>query len=109
MLDTKVSKELFFKNGLIYTKYKDEAATNYFNGSKVKNALISNACILKGIIENSIISKRVIVHAGAEIKNCIIFKNCEIKKGCKLTNVIIDKNTIISENTALTGEKNSQL
>jgi len=104
MLNGKVTKELFFSNGLIYTKSKDEAPTKYFNGSKVKNSLISNGCILKGSIERSVISRRVTVHEGAEIKNCIIFQNCEIKKGCKLTNVIIDKNTIISENTVLEGD-----
>ncbi|MBZ9609016.1 glucose-1-phosphate adenylyltransferase subunit GlgD [Clostridium estertheticum] len=105
MLNGKVTKELFFNKGLIYTKSKDEAPTKYFNGSKVSNALISNGCILKGSIEKSIISRRVTVHEGAEIKNCIIFQNCEIKKGCKLTNVIIDKNTIISENTVLNGDE----
>jgi len=104
MLNTKVTKELFFSNGLIYTKNKDEAPTKYFNGSKVNNALISNGCILKGKIEGSIISRRVIIHEGVEIKNCIIFENCIIKKGCKLINVIIDKNTIIPENTILKGD-----
>ncbi|MBU3143515.1 glucose-1-phosphate adenylyltransferase subunit GlgD [Clostridium sp. CF012] len=105
MLNGKVTKELFFNNGLIYTKSKDGAPTKYFNGSNVKNALISNGCILKGSIENSIISRRVTVHEGAELKNCIIFENCEIKQGCKLTNVIIDKNTIINENTVLKGDE----
>ena len=105
MLNTKVIKELFFNKGLIYTKSKDEAATKYFNGAKVNNTSISNGCILKGSIDNSIISRRVTVHAGAEIKNCIIFENCEIKKGCKLTNVIIDKNTTISEGTVLKGDE----
>ncbi|MGH4123058.1 MAG: glucose-1-phosphate adenylyltransferase subunit GlgD [Clostridium sp.] len=105
MLNGKVTKELFFNNGLIYTKSKDGAPTKYFNESKVKNALISNGCILKGSIENSIISRRVTVHAGAELKNCIIFENCEIKQGCKLTNVILDKNTIINENTILKGDE----
>jgi len=104
MLNSKITKELFYNKGLIYTKSKDEAPTKYFNGAKVNNSLISNGCILKGKIDKSIISRRVIVHAGAEIKNCIIFQNCEIKKGCKLTNVIIDKNTIISENTVLEGD-----
>ena len=105
MLNTKVTKELFVSNGLIYTKSKDEAPTKYFKGSKVSNSLISNGCILKGSVQNSVISRRVTVHAGAEIKNCIIFQNCEIKKGCKLTNIIIDKNTIISENTILKGDE----
>jgi len=105
MLNTKTTKELFFNNSIIYAKNKDEAPTKYFNESKVNNALISNGCILKGNIENSIISRRVTVHKNVDIKNCIIFENCEINKGCKLTNVIIDKNTIISENTVLKGNE----
>lgn len=105
MLNGKVTKELFFNNGLIFTKGKDEAPTKYFNGSDVNNSLISNGCILKGSIEKSVISRRVIIHPGAEIKNCIIFENCEIKEGCKLSNVIIDKNTIINENTVLKGDE----
>jgi len=105
MLNSKITKELFYNKGLIYTKSKDEAPTKYFKGAKVNNSLISNGCILKGKIEKSVISRRVIVHAGAEIKNCIIFQNCEISKGCKLTNVIIDKNTIIPENTILEGDE----
>ena len=105
MLNAKITKELFFNNGLIYTKSKDEAPTKYFEGSKVNNVLISNGCILKGKIENSIISRRVTVHEGAEINNCIIFESCEIKKGCKLTNVIVDKNTVIEENSVLRGNE----
>ena len=105
MLNTKVTKELFASKRLIYTKSKDEAPTKYFNGSKVSNTLVSNGCILKGKIENSIISRRVIVHAGAEIKNCIIFQSCEIKEGCKLINVIVDKNTTIHENIVLMGDE----
>ena len=105
MLNGRVIKELFFNNGLIFTKSKDEAPTKYFNGSKVNNSLVANGCILKGKIDKSIISRRVTVEEGAEIKNCIIFQNCKIKKGCKLTNVIVDKNTIISENTVLAGDE----
>jgi len=95
MLNSKITKELFFSNGLIYTKSKDGAPTKYFKGAKVNNALISNGCILKGNIEKSVISRRVTVQVGAEIKNCIIFQNCVIKKGYKLTNVVIDKNNVI--------------
>jgi len=105
MLNTKITKELFFSSSIIYAKSKDEAPTKYFNGAKVNNALVSNGCILEGSIKNSIISRRVTVHADVEIKNCIIFENCEIKKGCKLTNVIVDKNTILSEDTVLRGDK----
>jgi glucose-1-phosphate adenylyltransferase len=104
MLNLDINKELFFKNGLIYTKVKDEAPTKYVNGSSALNTLISNGCIVKGSIKNSVISRRVVVEQNVEIENCIIMQNCIIKSGSRLKNVIIDKNIIIEENTELKGD-----
>lgn len=104
MLHLDINNELFFKNGLIYTKVKDEAPTKYVNGSTVLNTLISNGCIIKGSIKNSVISRRVVVEENVEIENCIIMQNCVVKNGSKLKNVIIDKNIIIEENTELKGD-----
>ena len=105
LLDIKVNKELFYSNGLIYTKVKDEAPTKYFNGCKVSNSLIANGSVIEGNIESSIISRRVIVQKGAEVKNCIIMQNCTISEGAKLSNIIIDKNVIIEPHKELKGDK----
>lgn len=105
MLDIKVNKELFYNNGLIYTKVKDEAPTKYSCSSKVSNSMIANGCIIEGSVENSIISRRVIIHKGAKVKNCIIMQNCEIKEDVKLANVIIDKNVVIDREKELRGDK----
>ena len=105
MLNLKTTKELFFSNGPIYTKIKDEPPTKYSNESKVKNSIIADGCIIEGIVENSIISRGVLVHKGAEIKNSIILQNCEIKENSKLFNVIIDKNVIVNKDKQLNGDK----
>ncbi|WP_234119494.1 glucose-1-phosphate adenylyltransferase subunit GlgD [Clostridium hydrogenum] len=105
MLDLDINRELFFKNGLIYTKVMDEAPTKYFNGSYVCNSLIANGSLIQGFVTNSIISRRVIIHKGAKVRNCIIMQNCEIKENAKLTNVIIDKNVLIEEGKELKGDK----
>lgn len=105
ILDLNINRELFFKNGLIYTKVMDEAPTKYFNGSYVSNSLIANGSLIQGLVTNSIISRRVIIHKGAKVKNCIIMQNCEIKANAKLSNIIIDKNVIIDEGKELKGDK----
>ncbi len=105
LLNLKTTKELFFTNGPIYTKIKDEPPTKYSHESRVKNSIIADGCIIEGIVENSIISRAVSVHSGAEIKNCIILQNCEIKENCKLFNVIMDKNVIVQKGTELTGDE----
>ena len=109
LLNLKTTKELFFSNGPIYTKIKDEPPTKYSDESKVKNSIIADGCIIEGIIENSIISRGVMVHKGAEIKNCIILQNCEIRENSKLFNVIMDKNVIVDSDKQLQGAANSHL
>jgi glucose-1-phosphate adenylyltransferase len=104
LLDVDTNRELFFKNGHIFTKSKDEAPTKYSSISKVCNSLIANGCIIDGTIENSVIFRRVKIHAEAEVKNCIIMQNCEIKAGAKLSNIIIDKNVVIEEGKELKGD-----
>lgn len=104
MLNQKTTKELFFSNGPIYTKVKDEPPTKYSDVSKVKNSIIADGCIIEGIVENSIISRGVVVHTGAEIKNSIILQNCQIRENAKLANVIMDKNVIIDSGKQLNGD-----
>lgn len=109
ILNLDINKELFFNNGLIYTKVMDEAPTKYFEHSKVKNSLIANGCLIKGNVKNSVISRRVTINEGAQIDNCIIMQGCEIKSNARLANVIIDKNNIIEENVELKGDSNFPL
>lgn len=104
LLNLDINKELFFKNGPIYTKTQDEPPAKYSETSKVSNSLIANGCIIQGEVSDSLIFRRVKVHEGAEIKNCIIMQNCEIKANAKLTNIIIDKNTVIEEGKELKGD-----
>lgn len=105
ILDVKVNRELFYNNGLIYTKVKDEAPTKYSIKSKVSNSLIANGCIIEGTVENSIIARRVNIHKGAKVKDCIIMQGCDIKENSRLVNCIIDKNIIIEQNKELKGDK----
>ena len=109
MLNPDVNKDLFFKNGLIFTKVKDEAPTMYYEGSSVHNSLIANGCLIEGSIENSVLARRITVGAGAVIKDCIILQNCNIKENVVLQNVIIDKNNIIEANKEFKGDKEHPL
>ena len=103
MLNQKITSELFFKNGNIYTKIKDEPPTRYFKGSAVSNCLIADGCIIEGTVNDSILARYVKIEKGAEVKNCIILQNCRIGAGAKLSNVILDKNGIIDRSMELKG------
>lgn len=105
MLNPAINRELFFKNGQIYTKIMDEPPTRYFNDCKVNNSLVANGCLIEGTVQNSIIARKVTIGKGAVVRDCIIMQNCEIKENVILNNVIIDKNNIIDVDKELKGLK----
>ncbi|NMM65790.1 glucose-1-phosphate adenylyltransferase subunit GlgD [Clostridium sp. P21] len=117
ILNPKVLHELFYNNGFIYTKPKNEPSTKYVKNSLVSNSLIANGCIIEGTVKNSIVSRQVHIAKGAIIKNSILFENCKIEKGACLNNVILDKDVLIDKNIKIQGasefplvvEKNSVL
>ncbi|MDD6771442.1 glucose-1-phosphate adenylyltransferase subunit GlgD [Inconstantimicrobium porci] len=106
LLNTRINNELFFENGPIYTKTKDEAPTKYTEDSNVVNSIVANGCYIEGTVENCIISRRVKVNKGAVLKNCIILQNTVIGPDAKLTHVITDKCSYISKGENLMGSKN---
>ncbi|MCL0101393.1 glucose-1-phosphate adenylyltransferase subunit GlgD [Peptococcaceae bacterium] len=109
LLNQDIWKSLFFEPGLIYTKIQDGPPTKYMKNSDVKYSLIANACIIDGVVENSILFRRVKVHKGALIKNSIIMQKTEIEQNAVLENVILDKEVKVTKGKKLIGEKNYPL
>lgn len=105
LLKSEVWKELFYKNGYIYTKAGDQPPAKYMKNSSVNNSLTANGCGIDGYVENSILFRKVQIHKGAILKNCIIMQNCEIGENVTLENAIVDKDCIITEWKELRGSK----
>ena len=105
LLDRELFDELFYKNGLVFTKSKDEPSTSYTKESHVRNSLVANGSIIEGDIENSIIFRGVTVKKGAVIKNSIIFQDSVISEDTILNFVITDKRTKVGKNTKLFGNR----
>jgi glucose-1-phosphate adenylyltransferase len=82
----------------IYTKSEERAPGKILGEGTVKNALISNGCIVKGHVENSVLSPGVYVEEGAVVKNSIIFTDTVIKKNSYIEKTIIDKKVTVGEN-----------
>ncbi|KRQ87377.1 Glycogen biosynthesis protein GlgD [Caloramator mitchellensis] len=103
-LNYEIMRELCGRNGNIYTKSYDSPPTKYLNGANVSNSIMASGSIVKGMVTNSIVSRRVIIEEGAEIIDSIIFSRCTIGKNVKLKNVILDKNVIIEDDKVLIGD-----
>ncbi|WPX09325.1 glucose-1-phosphate adenylyltransferase subunit GlgD [Anaerocellum danielii] len=109
MLNVDIQQELFSKERPIYTKSNDSPPTRYFSTCDVENSFISNGCLIKGKVKNSIISRGVVIEKDAVVENSIIFSKCIIKSGAVLKNVILDKNVVIDSNVTLIGHNKNPL
>lgn len=106
LLNPEIWQELFFANGSIYTKVKDEAPAKYQQDANVKCSLVANGSVVAGKVENSILFRGVKVHKDAQISNCIIMQKGEIGPGAVLENVICDKDVKITAGKKIKGELN---
>ena len=82
----------------IYTKSESLPPVKFRNEGSAKDSLVSNGCVIKGVVENSVISPGVIIEDGAVVKNSIIFNDTIIKKGSVIDRAIIDKKVIVGAN-----------
>ncbi len=102
LLEKDVRDELFGGRD-IYTKVKDSAPSKYGEEAVVKNSLISDGCVIEGVVENSILFRGVKVAKGAVVKDCIIMQDNYIGENTSLNCVITDKNVVISDRKNLSG------
>ncbi len=105
LLDRESFDELFYQDGMVYTKSKDEPSTSYTKDSRVKNSLVANGAIIEGEVENSIIFRGVNIKKGAVIKNSVIFQDTEVGEDAILNFVITDKGTKVGNNIKLFGNR----
>lgn len=80
----------------VYTKIRDDNPTRYIAGAKVKNSLVSDGCVIEGIVENCVFSRGVKIGKGAKVKNCVLMQDTVVEAGANLEYVITDKDVTIS-------------
>jgi glucose-1-phosphate adenylyltransferase len=108
-LNIETRKKLFFGEDKVHAKSKDNHPTKYSSQSKVRNSLIASGAKIYGTVENSIISRGVVIEQGARIKNCIIMQKCKIGRDAVLVNAVIDKYVEITNNKILVGTEDKPL
>jgi glucose-1-phosphate adenylyltransferase len=101
--------EALFSGNQIYTKIRDDNPTRYVNGSKAKNVLVADGCVIEGEVENCILFRGVHIAKGAKVKNCVLMQDTEVGKDARVEYVITDKNVKITEGKSLTGNESYQV
>ena len=95
--------KLFDPANPIYTKIRDENPTRYLEGSKVKNSLLADGCVIEGTVENSVLFRGCQIKKGAVVRNCVLMQDTVVEEGCTVEYVVSDKNVHITSGKQLTG------
>lgn len=95
------SIDLFDKNWKIYTKPTNKPGHMVTSNGTVKSSIISEGCIIKGEVYNSILSSGVVVEEGARVFNSILLGDCIVKKNATINRIILGEKAIIKENVIL--------
>lgn len=98
-----------FSGNQIYTKIRDDNPTRYVNGSKAKNVMVADGCVIEGEVENSILFRGVRVGKGAKVKNCVLMQDTIVSDNASVEYVITDKDVTITEGKSLTGNDSFQV
>lgn len=93
------------KEPYIETKPKDEPPVKFNAGSVFKDSLAGNGSILNGLVEHSVLFRKVYTGENSVIINSIVLEGCFIGNNCRVENAILDKEVILSDSKNLIGEK----
>lgn len=103
LLEEEVCDDVFDPQNPIYTKVRDEVPSYYDENSVVDNCLVADGCSIVGTVQDSIISRNVVIEEGAVVKHSIVMQGTVVKKGADIEYCIIDKDVVISQGRTLVG------
>ncbi|MCQ2508848.1 MAG: glucose-1-phosphate adenylyltransferase subunit GlgD [Lachnospiraceae bacterium] len=101
--------DALFAGQTVFTKTNDDNPTRYVKGSKVKNCMIADGCVIEGEVENCIIHRQCHIKKGAKVKNSIIFSHGTIEEGACLDYVIADKFVTVTAGKEVAGNEAFQV
>lgn len=87
--------DLYTNDWPIFTKSEERPPAKLGPQAKVSNSMISNGCIIRGDVINSVLSPGVYVGPGAVIQESILMNDCWVGPGALLDKVVIDKQVTI--------------
>lgn len=98
--------DLYTDNWPIRTKDEERPAVKVGPQSKVIDSMVSNGCVIRGMVSNSVLSPGVYVSPGAVVKDSVVMNDTWIGPGALLDKVVIDKEVMIGSGSVVgTGDE----
>ena len=89
----------------IYARNYAQPSSYAAKGSVIKNSYVAEGCIVKGRVENSIISTACVIEEDAVVRDSVIMPNTVVGRGSVVKFAILGENATIGRNVHIGGEK----
>jgi glucose-1-phosphate adenylyltransferase len=89
--------DLYDPEWVIHTRSEEQPPVQIGPNAWVGGNLLSNGCIIEGVVERSVLSPGVRVAPGAIVRDSVIMNDTVINSNAKVERVIIDKGVWIGE------------
>jgi glucose-1-phosphate adenylyltransferase len=86
---------------VIHTRSEERPPVKLGPQAHVINSLISNGCVIRGRVENSVLSPGVYVSPGAVVRESVLINDTWVGPGAMIDRAIIDENVVIGAGTKL--------
>ncbi len=93
--------DLYDEKWPILTQSEERPAVKIGPQGKVTDSLVSNGCVVKGLVRNSVLSPGVYVSPGAVIEDSVVMNDVWVGPGAHLRNVVIDKQVRVGAGCSL--------
>lgn len=105
LLDENIDFSLDDEDWAILTRAKQSVPAFIYKNADVKNSLVSQGCKIYGKVEHSILSAKVTVEKGAEVKDSVLLPGSVVEENLKIEKVIVDSNAHVTKHKVETLEK----
>lgn len=101
LLDPDCKFDLFDPTWVIRTRSEERPPAKIGPQARVTRSMICNGCVVRGVVENSVLSPGVYVSPGAIVRDSVVMNDTWIGPGAMLDKVVIDKQVVVGAGTHL--------
>ncbi len=104
LINKDVDFDIYDKNWRIYSQAPNKSGQVIGDNAKIKNSLITEGCVIKGEVENSVLFSGVYIEEGAKVTNSVIMCDTRICKNSKVDRAIFGRKVLVKENLEVAGK-----
>lgn len=101
LLDPDCDLNLFDAEWIIQTRSEERPPARVGPQARVHRSIVCNGCIVRGTVENSVLSPGVYVSPGAVVRDSVVMNDTWVGPNAVLDKVVVDKQVVIGPSVRL--------